>query len=86
MFLDVFGAHDWHIDLSWKDKEWKSFDASPRILLYLLILVSSIAVTDLIEQPLADRLKKFSDQIQLPGRGKVAGPFPQCLMLVDVGT
>lgn len=54
-----------------RHSEWMSLDVSlPRILLYLFILVSSVAVTDLIEQPLADRLKKFSDQIQLPGRRK----------------
>ena len=47
----------------------KSPGRSCRILLYLFILVTSVAVTDLIEQPMAEKLKKLSDRIQRPGGG-----------------
>eukprot|EP00434_Breviolum_minutum_P016173 symbB.v1.2.014252.t1/scaffold1038.1/size142643/12 len=50
------------------------------ILLYLFILVTSVAVTDLIEQPMAEKLKKLSDRIQRPGGGCPQSFLETCMV------
>lgn len=56
------------LSFAYRSSAWEK----PRIFLYASILAISVALTDLLEEPLHRRLKTFSDRLQQPGGGKNA--------------